>query len=239
MKKPSSARRSLLGALAALALVPLVACGGEDSPSRSSASAVASSPHAGATGPAANASTKPFSRQQFTRQFKELERKYDARLGVYAIDTGTGREVTHNDGERFAHASTFKALAAGAVLRKYSLGGMGEVIRYSKDDLVSDSPVSEKHVATGMSLSALCDAAVRFSDNTAANLLLDRLGGPRGWTPYSRGSVTTSPGWNTANRNSTAGPRVPRPTRVRRGHSPRTCARSSSETFSVRANARS
>ncbi|MET8743364.1 class A beta-lactamase [Streptomyces sp. NPDC004728] len=180
MKTHSSARRSLLGVLAALALVPLAACSAEDARPRSTASPVASSPHAGATGPAADASAKPFDRQRLARQFKELERKYDARLGVYAIDTGTGREVAHNDGERFAHASTFKALAAGAVLRKYSLDGMDEVIKYSKDDLVSHSPVSEKHVATGMSLSALCDAAVRFSDNTAANLLLGRLGGPRG-----------------------------------------------------------
>ncbi|WP_406156756.1 class A beta-lactamase [Streptomyces sp. NBC_01005] len=178
MQKHSSARRALLGALAAFVLVPIAACDGGDTRPGSSPSPAASSPHAGSTGPATSA--KPFDRERFARQFKDLERKYDARLGVYAIDTGTGREVTHNDGERFAHASTFKALAAGAVLRKYSLGGMDEVIKYSKKDLVSDSPVSEKHVGTGMSLSALCDAAVRFSDNTAANLLLDRLGGPRG-----------------------------------------------------------
>jgi beta-lactamase class A len=56
------------------------------------------------------------------REFEEFERKLDARLGVYAVDTGTGREVACNDGERFAHASTFKALAAGAVLRKYCFG---------------------------------------------------------------------------------------------------------------------
>ncbi|MET9662305.1 class A beta-lactamase [Streptomyces sp. NPDC006510] len=173
MQQHSRARRALLGALATLALVPLAACGGGQDAHSSSPSSSASSQHAGATG--RTGSAKPFA-----PRFKELERKYDARLGVYAIDTGTGREVTHNDGERFAFASTFKALAAGAVLRKYSLGGMDEVITYSRDDLVSNSPVSEKHVGTGMSLSALCDAAVRYSDNTAANLLLDRLGGPRG-----------------------------------------------------------
>jgi beta-lactamase class A len=42
------------------------------------------------------------------------------------------------------------------------------------------SPITERRVGTSMSLSALCSAAVRYSDNTAANLLLDRLGGPRG-----------------------------------------------------------
>lgn len=111
MQKHSSARRALLGALAAFALVPIAACDGRDTRPGSSPSPAASSPHAGSTGPATSA--KPFDRERFARQFKDLERKYDARLGVYAIDTGTGREVTHNDGERFAHASTFKALAAG------------------------------------------------------------------------------------------------------------------------------
>ncbi|MFD9438444.1 class A beta-lactamase [Streptomyces sp. NPDC060006] len=164
------ARRTLRGALAALALVvPLVACGQDgsrgpaaSSPSRSAVNTV---PVAAATAP-------------YTGELKELERKFDARLGVYAIDTGTGREVAYRDGERFGYHSTFKALEAGAVLRKYSLSGMDKVIRYSSEDLVANSPVTEKHVETGMTLSELCDAAVRYSDNTAANLLFEALGGP-------------------------------------------------------------
>jgi beta-lactamase class A len=160
------ARRAVLGALVTLALVPLAACGEGDAPASSSRSAATSTPSADA---------KPSA-----REFKKLERKFDARLGVYAVDTATGREMGYHDNERFAYASTFKALAAGAVLRKYSLSGMGRVITYSKDDLVANSPVTEKHVETGLSLGELCDAAVRFSDNTAANLLFDELGGPKG-----------------------------------------------------------
>jgi len=162
------ARRAVPAALAALALVPLMACGKGQGDSAGS-----SSPSATPTSPSTAA--KPFA-----AELKELERTFDARLGVYAVDTGTGREVAYNDGERFAYASTFKALAAGAVLRKYSMSGLGKVIRYSRDDLVAYSPVTEKHVETGMSLGALCDAAVRYSDNTAANLLFDALGGPKG-----------------------------------------------------------
>jgi beta-lactamase class A len=165
------ARAALRGALAALALVvPLVACGQDgssaSSPSSSARSAVTT------TSIAATAS--------FTGELKELERKFDARLGVYAIDTGTGREVAYRDGERFGYHSTFKALEAGAVLRKYSLNGMNKVIKYSSDDLVANSPITEKHVESGMTLRELCDAAVRYSDNTAANLLFDALGGPKG-----------------------------------------------------------
>lgn len=164
----SRARRAVLGGFALLATLPLVAWSQADGKT-----SAASAPPTAATRPQATA--KPP-----TAAFKELEREYGARLGVYAVNTGNGREVAYRDGERFAYASTFKALAAGAVLRKYTLDGMGEVIRYSKDDLVASSPVTEKHVDTGMTLSELCDAAVRYSDNTAGNLLLDALGGPEG-----------------------------------------------------------
>ncbi|MEV0645390.1 class A beta-lactamase [Phytomonospora sp. NPDC050363] len=112
--------------------------------------------------------------------FARLEETFDARLGVYAVDTATGEEVVYRTDERFAYASTFKALAAGAVLRKYTSSGLDKVVEYSGDDLVDYSPVTEDHVDTGMSLRDICDAAVRVSDNTAGNLLLDELGGPAG-----------------------------------------------------------
>lgn len=174
-------RRALVGALATLVLVPLTACGqgapASSSPPSATRSASATASPSATTGPGGSAATDT---KPFAREFRDLERKYDARLGVHAVDTGTGREIAWNDGERFAFASTFKALAAGAVLREYSLSGMNKVIKYSEDDLVRHSPVTEKHVRTGMTLRQLCDAAVRYSDNTAANLLFDALGGPRG-----------------------------------------------------------
>ncbi len=67
-------------------------------------------------------------------------------------------------------------MAAGAVLCKHTLAGMNKLVKYSKADLLPNSPISEQH--TGLTLSALSDAAVRYSDNTAANLLLEDLGGP-------------------------------------------------------------
>lgn len=172
MRHSSRARhtlRSAGAALATLVLVPLAGCAGpaEPAPGGSTAQATGSEVAQGTD------------KAAYTREFKELERKFDARLGVYAIDTGTGREVTYHDDERFIYASTFKALAAGAVLRKHSDRGMERVVRYDKSDLVDASPVTEKNVERGMTLTELCDAAVRHSDNTAANLLFEDLGGPR------------------------------------------------------------
>lgn len=115
------------------------------------------------------------------QKFSELEREFDARLGIYAINTDTNQVVKYRSDERFPYASTFKALAAGAVLRQKSLSELNKVIYYTNKDLVEYSPITEKHVDSGMTLLEICDAATRYSDNTAANLLLTELGGPEGF----------------------------------------------------------
>ncbi|GAA3334326.1 hypothetical protein GCM10020331_101840 [Ectobacillus funiculus] len=67
------------------------------------------------------------------------------------------------------------------MLQQNSIDKLDEVITYTKDDLVTYSPITEKHVDTGMTLREICDAAIRYSDNTAGNLLLQKLGGPNGF----------------------------------------------------------
>ncbi|EJS76559.1 class A beta-lactamase Bla1 [Bacillus cereus] len=115
------------------------------------------------------------------QEFSQLEKKFDARLGVYAIDTGTNRTIAYRPNERFAFASTYKALAAGVLLQQNSIDKLNEVITYTKDDLVEYSPVTEKHVDTGMTLGEIAEAAVRSSDNTAGNILFHKIGGPKGY----------------------------------------------------------
>jgi beta-lactamase class A len=110
---------------------------------------------------------------------RRLERRFDARLGVYALDTGSGRELAYRADQRFPYASTFKALAAGAMLREYGLKKLEREVRITRLDNAY-SPITERRLGTSMSLAALSSAAVRYSDNTAANLLLDHLGGPKG-----------------------------------------------------------
>ncbi|WP_127506210.1 class A beta-lactamase [Actinoplanes solisilvae] len=115
-----------------------------------------------------------------SREFGELERRFGARLGVYAVDTGTGRTVSHRGNERFAYASTFKALLAAVLLRRLSDAELRRVVHYTEADLLEHAPITSKHVATGMPVEALIAAAVQYSDNTAANLLLAEIGGPKG-----------------------------------------------------------
>ncbi|WP_438287468.1 class A beta-lactamase [Priestia megaterium] len=115
------------------------------------------------------------------REFAKLEDKYDANLGIYALDTGTNKTVTYHPDERFAYTSTHKALAVGALLQQKSIEDLNERIFYTRDDLVNYNPITEKHVDTGMTLRELADASLRYSDNTAGNLILQQLGGPDGF----------------------------------------------------------
>ncbi|PWW23501.1 beta-lactamase class A [Geodermatophilus normandii] len=113
--------------------------------------------------------------------FAALEERFDARLGVFAVDTGSGRTLEHRADERFAYASTIKALAAGALLARTSPADLERGVPINAGDLAAAySPVTEGRVGGAMTLAELCDAAVRFSDNTALNLLLRELGGPAG-----------------------------------------------------------
>lgn len=103
------------------------------------------------------------------------------------MDTGSGRTVEYRADERFAYASTFKALAAGAVLAQTSTAELDTLVHYTRDELVTYSPVTEQHVGDGLSLRDLAEAAVTVSDNTAANLSLEELGGPQGFEQALRG----------------------------------------------------
>lgn len=140
--------------------------------------------------------------------FATIESDYDARVGVYAIDTGSDQTIDYRSEERFAFASTYKALAAALVLKQNSMEELEEVITYTEDDLVSYSPITEKHVDTGMTLAELSEAAVRTSDNTAGNLLFEELGGPEQFQQSLReigDDVTQSDRYETALNEFTPG----------------------------------
>ncbi len=115
--------------------------------------------------------------------------KSGSRLGVAALDLASGAQSTHRPNERFRLCSTFKFLAAAAVLKKVDDGKdqLDRFITYGKDDLLEHAPVTREHVsAGGMKLGALCAAALQQSDNTAGNLLLRELDGPDGLTRFLR-----------------------------------------------------
>ncbi len=128
----------------------------------------------------------------FHQDFEKLEHRFDAHLGVYAVDTATGQEITHHADERFAYASTHKVFSATAVLQRNAIDELDRRITYDRGDLLSYAPITKKHVDTGMTLRAVIDAAIRYSDNTAANLLFREIGGPEGLGTALRGIGDTT-----------------------------------------------
>ena len=118
-----------------------------------------------------------------------LEKSAGGRLGAAVIDTGSGARLLYRADERFPMCSTFKALAAAAVLKRVDAGQevLGRFISFGQADLLDYAPVTKAHLAAGgMTLGEVCAAAIDWSDNTAANLILSTIGGPPGFTAFVR-----------------------------------------------------
>ncbi|MFJ4906566.1 class A beta-lactamase [Streptomyces sp. NPDC093249] len=137
--------------------------------------------------------------EDITARLRELELRHSARLGVYAHDVRDGRTLAYRAGERFPMCSVFKTLAVAAVLRDLDHDGtfLARRIHYTEADVrrAGWSPKTglAENLAQGMTVAELCDATLRFSDNTAANLLLSELDGPTTVTRFVRsiGDTTT------------------------------------------------
>jgi beta-lactamase class A len=128
------------------------------------------------------------------RTLAEIEAKVGGRIGVFALDTGSGRQLAHRADERFAMCSTFKWVLAAAVLARVDRAqlSLDERVPYGSTDLLEYAPVAREHVAEGsLTVDVLARAAVTVSDNTAANLLLTKIDGPAGLTQFVRGAGDT------------------------------------------------
>ena len=92
----------------------------------------------------------------------DLENKYNAVIGVYAVDMENGKKICYKPDTRFSYCST------------------------------------HNHVADGMTLAEICSASLRWSDNTAANLILQEIGGVENFKVALKniGDKTTKPARN-------------------------------------------
>jgi beta-lactamase class A len=119
-----------------------------------------------------------------------IERRHGGRLGAAVLDMATGQAVAHRGEERFPLTSTFKLPLVGAVLARVEAGQdrLDRRISFGREALVTWSPVTEGAAGgPGLTVEALAEACMTISDNTAANLLLDAVGGPAGFTTFLRG----------------------------------------------------
>lgn len=124
-----------------------------------------------------------------------IEARTGGRLGLHVTDLATDETWSHRGGERFPIASTFKAYSCGHLLSLVDKGqvDLGEHVRIQAGDILSYAPVTKNRVGESMTLAELCEATTSMSDNTAANLILRRTGGPEAFTRFMRsiGDETT------------------------------------------------
>ena len=118
-----------------------------------------------------------------------IEARIRGRIGVAALDTTNSKHVDYHADERFPMCSTFKFLAAAAVLKRVDekKEKLERFVPYGTKEILEYAPVTKEHLKDGgMTLGALCAAAIEQSDNTAGNLLLNAIGGPVGLTNFVR-----------------------------------------------------
>jgi beta-lactamase class A len=140
----------------------------------------------GLTAPAAD---EQKTAQPAAERIAEIERDLKGRLGVAILDTSNNRSIDYHATDRFPMCSTFKLSLAADVLQRVDKQEeqLDRKIAYNPADLLKWAPVTKQHVQEGnMTVDALCAAAIEYSDNTAANLLLQAVGDPHGLTEFFR-----------------------------------------------------
>ncbi len=134
-------------------------------------------------------STRPVRIPPTVGPLEQIEQRVGGRVGVFAVDSGSGASIEYRADERFAMCSTFKWALAAAVLARVDRGELAleQPVSFGEQDLLSYAPVTRAHVAQGhLTIEELAGASVSVSDNTAANLLLAHIGGPEGLTRFFR-----------------------------------------------------
>ena len=122
-------------------------------------------------------------------EFAAYERESGGRIGVHAENLATGAKLAWRADDRFVMCSTFKASLAACVLARVDRGEeqLAAMIPYGQADLLEYAPVARQTLAaSAMSVGEMCKAIVELSDNTCANLLLARIGGPAALTAFWR-----------------------------------------------------
>ena len=133
------------------------------------------------------ANNLPTSSQSLQNKMTQMELTYGGKISFSAINTSDNKRLKYNANERFPMCSTYKFMLVAAVLKKSMKNPafLQKQVLYDQDDLITYSPVTKEHLSAGMSIEALCYAAI-LSDNTAANLLIKELGGITSVNKFAR-----------------------------------------------------
>ncbi len=126
-------------------------------------------------------------RPHLDRSIAALESANGVTIGIAAGRRGQ-TAYTYRGGDTFPMCSLFKTLAVARLLRDHAYDDefWKRRILFREDQIVENSIICAADEDRDMSVEQLADAALRFSDNTAGNLLLELIGGPMQIGAYAR-----------------------------------------------------
>lgn len=125
---------------------------------------------------------------QLDEDISLIEQQTSSRIGVSVWDTQTDERWDYRGDERFPLMSTFKTLACATMLSDMDSGKLSKNATAKVDErsIVVWSPVMDKLAGQNTRVEHACEAAMLMSDNTAANLVLNEIGGPKAVTMFLR-----------------------------------------------------
>lgn len=140
------------------------------------------------------ASSQPSNIVSTQQKLAALEASSGGRLGIFALNTANNMVISYRAVERFPMGCTSKVIGVGAMLKNSMTDPhlLRERVLYKKEDLVSWSPITEQHLTEGMTVASLGAAAIMYSDNTAMNLLIKKMGGLNTVNAFARSIVNFS-----------------------------------------------
>ncbi|OCH38735.1 class A beta-lactamase [Aliivibrio fischeri] len=123
-----------------------------------------------------------------TQNIEAIELSSGGYIGVSVLNTETNKTWEYKGDQRFPMMSTFKTLACAKMLYDSSVGGIDKykTTTITKEQIMPWSPVTEPLVDHMITTKKACEATMLMSDNTAANIVLNEIGGPSSLTQFLR-----------------------------------------------------
>ncbi|HEY9770605.1 MAG TPA: class A beta-lactamase, subclass A2 [Coleofasciculaceae cyanobacterium] len=126
-------------------------------------------------------------KERLRQRIEQITRTAQGRVGVTAMVLETGQSVTLNGEQRFPMQSVYKLPIAMAVLAQVDRGKLklDQRVRVERSDVVQFSvALDQNSQGKEFSLAELLKYMVSDSDNTACDMLLRLIGGPKIVTQY-------------------------------------------------------
>ncbi|SMY17480.1 class A beta-lactamase [Photobacterium aquimaris] len=125
---------------------------------------------------------------QISPELAKIEHQLGGTVAVAVYNANTNTSWSYHGEQRVPMMSTFKTLACADLLHQADTQriDLNQAITVKQSDILSYAPVTTDRVGTSMTLAQLCNATMLTSDNTAANLVLNNIGGPKSVTQFIR-----------------------------------------------------